>query len=105
MRALASVTVAAGLAIAAPSHRALAAEREVSLKKRELAALLSAIDASRRVGYSHRGKQVVIEDAGNSYHVTFMEDPIDVRFVGGRGAICWQIRKRDARVIRELLVR
>jgi hypothetical protein len=34
-----------------------------------------------------------------------MEDPIDVRFVGGHDTKAWQIRKRDAKVIRELLVR
>ena len=105
MRALPSVIIAVGLAIAAPSHRVLPAEREISLKKRELAALLAAVDAMRRHGYSHRGKQVVIEDEGDSYHVTFMEDPIDVRFVGAHGAKSWQIRKRNGQVIRELLVR
>lgn len=105
MRTLAHVIVVVGLAFAAVPHRAPAAEQKGELGKRQLAALLAAVDAMRRHGYSLRGQQVVITDEGDSYHVTFMEDPIDVTVVGGHHAKGWQIRKRDAQVLRELLVR
>jgi hypothetical protein len=75
------------------------------LDKRQLAALMAAVEAMRRHGYSFRGKQVVVRDEGDFYYVTFMEDPIDIAIVGGHNATGWQIRKRDAHVVREVLVR
>jgi hypothetical protein len=81
------------------------ATEEVSLGKRQLSALLAAVDAMRSHGYTYRGQQVVISDHGDTYHITFMEDPIDVRYVGGHNANGWEVRKRDSRVLRELLIR
>ncbi len=105
MKTLAHIIVVVGLALAALPHRAPAAEQKPELGKRQLATLLAAVNAMRRHGYSFRGQQVVITDHGDSYHITFMEDPIDVAVVGGHHAHGWEVRKRDARVLRELLVR
>jgi hypothetical protein len=75
------------------------------LDKRQLASLLAAVDAMRRHGYSFHGQQVVIDDAGDSYQITFMDDPIDVAVAGGQHAHGWVVRKPDARVLKEFLVR
>jgi hypothetical protein len=104
MKIFARVIIAIGLFVALP-HGAPAAEEKTGLDKRQLAALLAAVDAMRSHGYSFRGQQVVISETTGSYHITFMEDPIDVAVVGGHHAHGWEVRKRDARVLRELLVR
>ena len=105
MKTLACVIFVIGLTVAALPQRAPAAEKKTGLDKRQLAALLAAVDAMRRQGYSFRGQQAVIDDVGDSYEITFMDDPIDVAVAGGQHAHGWVVRKRDARVLREFLVR
>jgi hypothetical protein len=104
MKTLPRVILVVVLAVAALPALTRAAEK-TRMDKRQLAAFLASVDAMRRHGYSFHGQQVVIAEAGNSYEITFMDDPIDVAVAGGQHAHGWVIRKRDARVLREFLVR
>lgn len=78
---------------------------DVNLNKEQLGALAAAIRHMRRLGRSYKDQQVVISDKGDTFHITFMEDPIDIRVVGGGNSVSWEIRKSDFKVLRELLVR
>lgn len=78
---------------------------KVTLKKEQLGALSAAIRQMQRLRRSYEGQQVVISDEGKSFFITFMDDPIDVRVAGGQNATGWEIRKKDLKVVREIVVR
>ena len=78
---------------------------DVNLNKEQLGALAAAIRHMQRLRRTYKGQQVLISDKGATFHVTFMEDPIDIRIVGAANASSWEVRKSDFKVMRELLVR
>lgn len=77
----------------------------VTLKKKQLGALSAAIDQMQQIRRSYRGQQVVIEDKGDVFYVSFMADPIDVAVAGDQNGIGWVVRKRDLKVLRPLVNR
>jgi hypothetical protein len=78
---------------------------KVTLNKKQLGALSAAVRRMQRLGRSYEGQQVVISDEGKSFFITFMDDPIDIRVAGGQNATVWEVRKKDLKVVRELLAR
>lgn len=78
--------------------------KEITLNKHQLAALAVAIREMQRRGLPFRAYQVVITDAGKSYSVAFMEDPLDLRYTGGKG-MEWRVRKRDLKLFGPTLYR
>lgn len=77
----------------------------VTLSKDQLGALSAAIRQMQRMGRSYKDQQVRISDKGDKFYVSFMEDPIDTRIVGDNNGSSWEIRKKDFKVTREILVR
>jgi hypothetical protein len=78
---------------------------EVRLKKAQLGALSAVIHQMQQIGRSYKGQQVVIEDKGNVFHVTFMNDPIDTAIAGNQGGMSWEVRKKDLKVLGPLVNR
>ena len=78
---------------------------KVTLNKEQLGALDAAIGQMKKLGRTYKGQQVVINDEGTNIIITFMDDPIDIRVAGGQHATVWEVRKKDAKVLRELLAR
>jgi hypothetical protein len=77
----------------------------VTLNKDQLAALAVAIREMRKSGRSLRAQQVRIEDQGKNFHMTFMDDPINMGVAGSQNGITWEIRKSDLKVLRWFLDR
>jgi hypothetical protein len=75
------------------------------LNRHQLAALDVAIREMHKSGRSFHGQQARIEDQGKNFHVTFMDDPIDMRVAGSQNGITWEIRKDDLKVLRWFLDR
>lgn len=75
------------------------------VNKHQLAALDVAIREMHKSGRSFRGQQARIEDQGKNFHITFMDDPIDMRIAGSQNGITWEIRKKDLKVLRWFLDR
>jgi hypothetical protein len=80
-------------------------DKVVRLNKKELGALSAVIQQMQQIRRSYKGQQVVIEDKGNVFHVTFMNDPIDTAVAGNQGGMSWEVRKKDLKVLRPLLNR
>ena len=78
---------------------------QVRLSKHQLAALGAALRETRKSGRNVRGKQVSIIDRGKSFHISFYDDPVDARSLGDGNGVGWEVQKRDAKVVRELLFR
>jgi hypothetical protein len=78
---------------------------KVTLNKKQLGALSAAIRQMQRLRRRYEGQQVVISDEGKNFVITFMDDPIDIRVAGDQNATVWEIRKKDLKVVRELLAR
>jgi hypothetical protein len=78
---------------------------KVTLNKQQLGALSAAIRQMQKLRRRYEGQQVVISDEGKSFVITFMSDPIDIRVAGDPNATVWEIRKKDSKVVRELLAR
>ncbi len=77
----------------------------VTLKKKQLGALSAAIHQMQQVRRSYKGQQVVIEDKGDVFYISFMDDPIDVAVAGDQNGIGWVVRKKDLKVLRALVNR
>jgi hypothetical protein len=77
----------------------------LTLNKDQLAALAVAIREMRKSGRSFRGQQVRIEDQRKNFHITFMDDPINMGVAGSQNGITWEIRKSELKVLRWFLDR
>lgn len=77
----------------------------VTLKKKQLGALSAAIHQMQKIRRSYKDQQVVIEDKGDVFYVSFMDDPIDVAVAGDQNGIGWVVRKKDLKVLRALVNR
>jgi hypothetical protein len=77
----------------------------IRLRKDHFGALSAAIRQMQQIGRSYKGKQVVIEDKGDVFYVSFMDDPIDVAVAGNQNSAAWVVRKKDLKVVRPLLNR
>lgn len=77
----------------------------VTLKKEQLGALSAAIHQMQQIGRSYKGQQVVVEDKGDVFYVSFMDDPIDIAVAGDQNGIGWVVRKKDQKVLRPFLIR
>ena len=77
----------------------------IRLRKGQFGALSAAIRQMQQIGRSYKGKQVVIEDKGDVFYVSFMDDPIDVAVAGNQNSAAWVVRKKDLKVVRPLLNR
>jgi hypothetical protein len=77
----------------------------VTLSKEQLGALSAAIHQMQQIGRSYKGQQVVIRDKGSVFYVSFIDDPIDVAVAGDQNGMSWEVRKRDSKVLRPLLMR
>jgi hypothetical protein len=101
---MASLILCTGL-VEATDSRSDSSISVVTLNKEQLGALSAAIRQMQRMGRGYKNQQVRISDKGNTFHVSFMEDPIDVRVAGDYNGSSWEIRKKDLKVVREILVR
>lgn len=77
----------------------------VTLKKEQLGALSAAIHQMQQIKRSYKGQQVVIEDKGDVFNVSFFEDPINIAVAGDPNGIGWVVRKKDQKVLRSFLIR
>lgn len=77
----------------------------VRLKKAQLGALSAAIHQMQRIKRNYNGQQVVIEDKGDVFYVSFFDDPINIAVAGDQNGIGWVVRKSDHRVLRPFLLR
>lgn len=50
-----------------------------------------------KYGFSLQGKQVVIDDEGTNYSISFMNDPLNPWILGNQGGISWRISKDGKR--------
>jgi hypothetical protein len=83
----------------------LAGPTVVTVQKEQLGALTASIHQMQQIGRSYKGQQVVIEDKGDVFYVTFMDDPINTAVAGDQNGIGWVVRKRDLKVLRPLVNR
>ena len=72
--------------------------QEINLNSGQLRGLLKATEMMHKYGFSLQGKQVVIDDEGTNYSVSFMNDPLNPRILGNQGGISWRISKDGKRV-------
>jgi|SRR5882724_7765292 len=77
----------------------------VTLKKEQLAALSAAIHEMQRIKRSYNGQQVVIQDKGEVFYVSFFDDPINIAVAGDQNGIGWVVRKNDHKVLRPFPLR
>jgi hypothetical protein len=80
-------------------------DKIVRLNKKELGALNAVIQQMQQIRRGYKGQQVVIEDKGRVFYVSFMDDPIDVAVAGNQNGIGWVVRKKDLKVLRPLVNR
>lgn len=99
------IRVIVSIAILFLSARFGQAGPTVTLKEKQLGALSAAIRQMQQIRRSYKGQQVVIEDKGDVFYVSFMDDPIDVAVAGDQNGIGWVVRKKDLKVLRSLVNR
>ena len=95
--AMAMLLLSAGLGQAGPTV--------VTLKKKQLAALSAAIHEMQRIKRSYSGQQVVIQDKGEVFYISFFDDPINIAVAGDQNGIGWVVRKNDHKVLRPFALR
>ena len=100
---MASLILLTGFVKAAEPSSDSSTVTKVTLNKQQLGALGAAIRQMQKLRRRYEGQQVVISDEGKSFVITFMDDPVDIRVAGDPNATVWEIRKRDLKVVRELL--
>ena len=93
---VALLILSAGLGQAGPT---------VTLSKKQLGALSAAIHQMQQIRRSYKGQQVLIEDKGDVFYISFMDDPINIAIAGDQNGIGWVVRKTDLKVLRPLVNR
>ena len=72
-------------------------QKEITLNKHQVAAVAVVLAEMRRRHEDFRGWQMKVADDGKTYHIAFLEDPLNLAMCGGPG-MSWEVRKRDLRL-------
>ena len=70
------------------------------ITKEQLAVVRVALREAHKINLDLRGQQARLEDRGDVVRICFLADPVNLEVVGSEGGIIWEIRKRDAKVVR-----
>ncbi len=73
--------------------------------KTTLACLVAVLHKMDAQGRSTKGMQAAVEDFGEVVIISFYQDPIDHDYLVDRRGSTWRVRRRDARVLNELVSR